>query len=210
MNKAIVGMKLGMSQIFAADGLCIPVTVVQAGPCPVVQKKTQEKDGYDAVQVAFQELRKEADATKPQAGHYKAANVAPCRYLKELKLANSADYKVGDVITSEIFAVGDKVDVSGTTRGRGFTGTVQRWNTHIGPKAHGSGFHRGVGSMSSNSDPSRVFKNKGMPGQYGSEKVTVQNLEVVRIDAERNLILVKGGIPGPKGSLVLIKQTCKA
>lgn len=209
MNKAIVGIKLGMSQIFAEDGRCIPVTVISAGPCPVVQKKTIERDGYEAIQVAYMEEKK-SQINKPMQGHFKASGVAPSRYLKEFRLSNCADYEIGSVIKCDVFAQGEHVDVTGTSRGRGFTGTVQRWNTAIGPKAHGSGYHRGVGSMGSNSDPSRVFKNKHMPGHYGSEQVTIQNLEVAKIDVERNLILVKGGIPGPKGSLVIVKQSCKA
>lgn len=222
MNKAIVGLKLGMSQIFTADGRCIPVTVVEAGPCPVVQKKTVEKDGYSAVQVAFktivisEEAKKhlgdsdyKGKVIKPIAGHYKKADIAPARYLKELKLSQAESMNVGDVITCDVFSEGDQIDVTGTTKGRGFTGTIQRWNTSRGPMAHGSGYHRGVGSMGSNSDPSRVFKNKRLPGHYGNEQVTIQNLEVVKVDKERNLVLVKGGIPGPKGSLVIIKQSVK-
>lgn len=209
MNKAIIGTKLGMSQIFAPDGKVIPVTVILAGPCPVVQKKTAEKDGYDAVQVAFSTV-KEKNVNKPDKGHYAKAGVAPCRFLREFRLANAATMNVGDVIKCDTFSAGDKVDVTGTSRGRGFTGTIQRWNMHIGPKAHGSGYHRGVGSMGSNSDPSRVFKNKKMSGQYGNEQVTIQNLEVVKIDTARDLIFVKGGIPGPKNSLVIVKDSCKA
>jgi large subunit ribosomal protein L3 len=206
MNKAIVGKKLGMSQIFAQDGTVVPVTVVEAGPCPVVHIKTVEKDGYSAAQVAFSTAKK---LNKPEAGHFKKANVQPMRYLKELKLDCSAMEVGKTVLTCEIFAEGDKVDVSGTTRGRGFTGTIQRWNTHRGPMAHGSGYHRGVGSLSAHSDPSRVFKNKKMPGQYGGEAVTIQNLQIAKVDAERNLLLIKGAIPGPKGSLVIVKETVK-
>jgi len=209
MNKAIIGKKLGMSQIFAPDGKVIPVTVIEAGPCPVVQKKTVDNDGYDALQVAFGEI-KESNVNKPMTAHFKKAGVAPKRVLKELRLEDCSAYEVGQEIKCDVFAEGDFVDVTGTTRGRGFSGTIQRWNTHRGPMAHGSGYHRGVGSLSSNSDPSRVFKNKKMPGQYGNEQVTIQNLLVAKVDAARNLLLVKGAIPGAKGSIVVVKQTVKA
>lgn len=207
MNKAIVGKKLGMSQIFAQDGTVVPVTVVEAGPCPVVHIKTVEKDGYSAAQVAFSPIKK---LNKPEAGQFKKAGVQPMRILKELKL-NCSGMEVGKtVIKCDVFAAGDKVDVSGTSRGRGFTGTIQRWNMSLGPMAHGSGYHRGVGSLGACSDPSRVFKNKKLPGQYGGEAVTIQNLKIVKVDAERNLLLIKGAIPGPKGSLVIVKDAVKA
>lgn len=208
MKKAILGKKLGMSQIFTADGRVIPVTVIQAGPCYVLQVKTKEKDGYEAVKVAFDEV-KESSVTKPLLAQYKNAGLKPARYMREFKFENTADYTVGQEIKCDTFVAGDKVDVVGTTRGRGFSGTIQRWNTHCGPKAHGSGYHRGVGSLSANSSPSRVFKNKHMPGQYGAERVTIQNLEVVKIDVARNLLLIAGGLPGAKGSFVVIKQTVK-
>ena len=209
MNKAIIGKKLGMSQIFTADGIVIPVTVVEAGPCPVIQKKTQDKDGYNALQVAFGDA-KEKNVTKPVAGHFKKANVAPKKVLKELPIDNVDDYEIGQEITASIFAEGDHVDVVGTSKGKGFAGAVKRWNHHIGPKAHGSGYHRGVGSMSANSSPSRVFKNKKMAGHLGNERVTVQNLTVARVDASRNLLLIKGAIPGAKGGIVVVKQSVKA
>lgn len=208
MNKAIIGKKIGMSQIFDENGKVIPVTVVEAGPCPVVQKKTVEKDGYEALQLGFGTIA-DKNVNAPVKGHYKKANIAPMRVLKEFRLNNCADYEVGSVIKADIFAEGDKVDVSGTTKGHGFSGTIKRWNFHIGPLAHGSGYHRGVGSMGSNSSPSRVFKNKKMPGQYGNEKCTVQNLQVVRVDADRNLLLIKGAVPGARGGIVTVKQTCK-
>ena len=208
MNKAIIGKKLGMSQIFAQDGTMIPVTVVEAGPCPVVQKKTVERDGYSAVQVAFGDT-KESRLNKPELGHLKKAGVAPKRYLREFKFDNADSFEIGQEIKCDIFAEGDAVDVVGTTKGRGFTGTIQRWNYACGPMAHGSGYHRGVGSMSSNSDPSRVFKNKRMPGHYGTERVTIQNLRIVKVDVERNLLLIKGGIPGANGGIVVIKQSIK-
>ncbi|MDR1905446.1 MAG: 50S ribosomal protein L3 [Clostridiales bacterium] len=208
MDKAIIGIKLGMSQIFAEDGKVIPVTVIEAGPCPVVQKKTVEKDGYDALQIAFGAI-KEKNVNKPLSGQFKKANVGVKRFLREIRLKDTAAYEIGGEIKCDVFKAGDKIDVVGKTRGRGFTGTVQRWNTHIGPKAHGSGYHRGVGSMGANSDPSRVFKNKKMPGQYGNEQVTVQNLLVAKVDADRNLILVKGAVPGTNGTLVLIRNSIK-
>ncbi|MDR3294047.1 MAG: 50S ribosomal protein L3 [Clostridiales bacterium] len=209
MDKAIIGVKLGMSQIFAEDGRVIPVTVVQAGPCPIVQKKTVEKDGYDALQIAFGEI-KEKNVNKPQKGQFKKANVQPKRFLREIKLKDAKNYEVGQEIKCDVFKVGDKIDVVGKTRGRGFTGTVQRWNMHTGPMAHGSGYHRGVGSMGSNSDPSRVFKNKKMPGQYGNEQVTIQNLLIAKVDAERNLLLIKGAVPGVKGTLILVRSSVKS
>lgn len=208
MNKAILGKKLGMSQIFTADGTMIPVTVVEAGPCCVVQVKTVEKDGYSAVKVGFGSV-KEKNVNKPTAGQYKQAGVAPRKYMREFRFADCSSYAVGGEIKCDVFAAGDHVDVVGTSKGRGYTGTIQRWNTHCGPKAHGSGYHRGVGSLSANSSPSRVFKNKKMPGQYGHERVTVQNLEVVKVDAARNIILIAGGIPGPKDSLVIVKESLK-
>ena len=209
MNKAISGKKLGMSQIFTEDGTVIPVTVVEAGPCPVVQKKTQEKDGYSAAQVAFGEI-KAKNVTKPVKGHFEKAGVAPKRHLRELRLDNAESLEVGSNITCDVFAAGDKVDVVGISKGKGFTGAIKRWNQHCGPMAHGSGYHRGVGSLSANSTPSRVFKNKKMSGHWGNEKVTVQNLTVVRVDKERNLLLIKGAIPGNKGGIVTVKNSYKA
>lgn len=209
MEKAIIGRKLGMSQIFTADGKVIPVTVILAGPCPVLQRKTVEVDGYSAVKVGFG-ATKISKVNKPNMGEFKKAGVAPTKIMREFGADPKDEIAVGSEIKCSVFAKGDKVDVIGTSRGRGFTGNVQRWNSHIGPKGHGSGYHRGVGSLGANSDPSRVFKNKKMPGQYGSERVTIQNLEVVRVDGERNLILVRGGIPGAKGNFVILKQTVKA
>lgn len=173
-----------------------------------MQKKTKEKDGYDAVQLAFGSI-KEKNVNKPVKGHYKKASVVPMRMLREFKFADSAAFEVGKSVTCDIFAEGDKVDVTGYTKGKGFSGTIKRWNFHTGPMAHGSGYHRGVGSMGACSTPSRVIKNKKMPGQYGNEKVTVQNLTVVKVDAERSLLLVKGAIPGAKGGYVIVKQAVK-
>lgn len=205
MNKAIIGKKLGMSQIFTPDGKVIPVTVVEAGPCPVVQKKTDSVDGYEAIQVAFGSV-KVKNVNKPLAGHYKKANVEPKKVLKEFRLEDCSAYELGQEIKCDVFAEGDVVDVVGTSKGHGFTGAVKRWNHHCGPMAHGSGYHRGVGSMSANSNPSRVFKNKKMSGQWGNERVTVKNLTVVKVDAARNLLLIKGAIPGAKGGIVVVKK----
>ncbi|MDY4008646.1 MAG: 50S ribosomal protein L3 [Candidatus Limiplasma sp.] len=213
MKKAIVGKKIGMTQIFTDDGRLVPVTVVEAGPCKVVQKKTTESDGYDAVQVGFDTLaenRAKKLVNQPLAGHFKKADVAPTRYLRELRLDNVAGLEVGNELTVSQFENGDKIDVSGISKGHGYTGAIQRWNQHTGPMAHGSKYHRGVGSLSANSDPSRVFKNKHMAGHYGVERVTVQNLEIVKVDAERNLLLIKGAVPGPNGGLLLVRNTCKA
>ena len=213
MKKAIVGKKVGMTQVFSPDGRLIPVTVIQAGPCTVVQKKTVENDGYAAVQVGFDtipEHRVKKLVNKPQAGHFKKAGVAPTRKLREFRFEDSDAYEIGQVIKADVFAEGDKVDVTGISKGHGYTGTIRRWNQHTGPMAHGSKYHRGVGSMGANSDPSCVFKNKHMPGHYGVEKVTIQNLSVVRVDAERDLLLVRGAVPGPNGGLVIVRGAVKA
>ena len=212
MKKAIVGKKIGMTQVFAEDGRLIPVTVIEAGPCTVVQTKNVETDGYDAVQVGFGDLteaRAKKLLNKPELGHYKKAGVDAKRHLREFRFDDCSGYKVGDVLKADQFASGDKIDVTGTSRGHGYTGAIQRWNQHTGPMAHGSKYHRGVGSLSANSDPSRVFKNKHMAGQYGGERVTVQNLEIVKVDAERNLLMIKGAIPGANGSLVMVRDAIK-
>lgn len=210
MNKAIVGKKLGMTQVFSADGKVTPVTVVLAGPCPVVQIKTVERDGYSAVKVGFDKIRENL-LTKPELGQFKKAGVEPCRHLKEFKLDNVADYEVGKAITVEVFNDGDKVDVVGLTKGHGFAGVIKRWNQHRLKETHGVGpVHREVGSMGAISNPSRVFKNKHLPGQYGHEQVTIQNLEVVKVDAARGVLLIKGAIPGPKGGVVCITDSVKA
>ena len=209
MKKAIIGKKLGMTQVFTPEGLVIPVTVVEAGPCPVVQVKNDEKDGYNAVVVAF-EKQKAQRVNMPRTGAFKKAGVETYKMVKELKLEDSSSYNLGQEIKADIFSEGDKVDVSGTTRGRGFTGVIQRWNQHRLKMTHGTGpVHREVGSMSANSTPSRVFKNKHMPGHYGVERVTIQNLDIVKVDSERNILLVKGCIPGPKGSIVTIREAKK-
>lgn len=210
MKKGIIGKKLGMTQIFMEDGSVIPVTVIEAGPCPVTQKKTTETDGYEAVQLAFEDIREKL-VNKPAAGHFKKAGVSPKRHLKEFRLENTAEMNVGDVVAADTFASGDKVDITGITKGHGYSGTVKRWNTHILRMTHGTGpIHRQAGSMGANSTPSRIYKNKKMPGQYGNEQVTVLNLEVVKVDTEKNLIAVKGAVPGANGGIVFIRDSVKA
>jgi len=208
MKKAILGKKIGMTQVFAENGTVVPVTVVEAGPCTVVQKRTMENDGYEAIQVGFGEV-KESRLTKPIKGHFAKANVTIRRVLREFRLEDTSAYEVGAEIKADVFAAGDKVDVSGVSKGKGTRGPIQRHGQHRGPMTHGSKYHRGVGSMGAATSPGRVFKGKKMAGKTGNENVTVQNLEIVRADAERNLILVKGAVPGPKGSLVCIKDTVK-
>ena len=198
-----------MTQIFSPDGKVIPVTVVEAGPCPIVQLKTVEKDGYTAVKLGFGEV-KEGALNKPEAGQFKKAGVACQKVLKEFRFDDLSAYEVGKAVTVEVFAEGDKVDVVGTTKGHGFSGVIKRWNQARLRMTHGTGpVHREVGSMGANSSPSRVFKNKHMPGQYGNERVTIQNLEVVKVDAARNVLLIKGAIPGPKGGIVTVTNTVK-
>jgi len=209
MKKAIIGRKIGMTQIFDETGKVIPVSVVLAGPNVVVQKKTVDKEGYSAIQVGFEDIREKL-VNKPEKGHFAKVNIAPKRFLKELRLEDAEKYNVGDVLKADIFAAGDKVDVSGVSKGKGYQGVIKRWNANRGPTTHGSKYHRAVGSMGASSYPSRTFKNKHMPGHMGNEKVTVQNLEVVRVDAEKNVILIKGGIPGPRKGLVIIKDSVKA
>ena len=209
MNKAIIGRKLGMTQIFSADGKVIPVTVVEAGPCPVVQIKTVERDGYSALKLGLMKVN-EKSLNKPEIGQFKKAGVEPQKYLKEFRVDNAGEYEVGNVLTVEKFAQGDKVDVVGITKGHGFSGVIKRWNHHRLKETHGVGpVHREVGSMGANSSPSRVFKNKRMPGQYGNERVTIQNLEIVKVDAARGALLIKGAIPGPKGGVVCISDSVK-
>lgn len=208
MKKAILGKKIGMTQLFLEDGTMIPVTVVQAGPCPVIQKKTAEHDGYDAVAVGFAEMR-ERLANKPRQGQFKKAGVAVCRYIREFKLEDAAAYEVGQLIKVDAFQKGDRIDVSGTSKGKGFQGNIKRWNQARGRKTHGSHSYRTPGAMSACTYPGEVFKTKRLPGHMGCEKVTIQNLEVARVDAERNLLLIKGAIPGPKGGMVVVRNTVK-
>lgn len=210
MGKAIIGRKVGMTQIFAEDGKVIPVTVIEAGPCPVVQVKTPETDGYTALKLGFLPAKEQA-LNKPDLGQFKKAGVAPCKYLREVRVESAEGYKVGDEVKADVFAAGDKVDASGVTKGHGYTGVIKRWNQHRLKETHGVGpVHREPGSMGANSSPSRVFKHKNLAGQYGVENVTIQNLEVVRVDLARNVILVKGAIPGVKGSVVTLKTSVKA
>ncbi len=209
MKKAILGKKIGMTQIFTEDGNLVPVTVIEAGPCPVVQKKTAEVDGYCAVQIGFAD-KKENRSNKPEKGHFAKAGVPVKKYLKEFKLDNAAELNAGDVLTVEQFADGDVLDVTGTSKGHGYAGTIKRWGTHRGPMTHGSHYHRGPGSLGACSDPSRVFKGKKLPGHYGVDTVTIQNLDLVKVDKERNLLLVKGSVPGPKGGLLVVKNAVKA
>lgn len=208
MQKAILGKKLGMTQIFTEDGLLVPVTVVEAGPCVVTQVKTQEKDGYQALQVGFNDIREKL-VNKPLKGHFDKGNISYKRYLRELKVDNIQDYNVGSELKADMFAAGDKVDVSGISKGKGFAGTIKRWNQHRGPMSHGSRYHRRPGSMGPSASPGRVFKTKRLPGRMGSDRITVANLEVVKVDAERNLLLIKGALPGSKGTLLTIKETVK-
>ena len=209
MKKAILATKVGMTQIFNEDGVLTPVTVLQAGPCVVTQVKTVENDGYNAVQVGFVDTREKL-VNKPQKGHFDKAGVAYKKFVRELKLENAAEYSLAQEIKADIFAAGDKIDATAVSKGKGFQGAIKRLGQHRGPMAHGSKFHRHQGSNGACSDPSKVFKGKGMPGHMGSKQITIQNLEVVRVDAENNLLLVKGAVPGPKKALVTIKETVKS
>ena len=208
MKKAILATKVGMTQIFNEDGVLTPVTVLQAGPCVVTQVKTVENDGYNAVQVGFVDTREKL-VNKPQKGHFDKAGVAYKKFVRELKLENAAEYTVAQEIKADVFAAGDKIDATAISKGKGFQGAIKRLGQHRGPMAHGSKFHRHQGSNGACSDPSKVFKGKGMPGHMGSKQITIQNLEVVKVDAENNLLLVKGAVPGPKKALVTIKETVK-
>ena len=209
MKKGIIGKKLAMTQIFDEKGNVIPVTLIEAGPCAVAQKKTVENDGYAAIQLAYEDA-KEKHLTKAELGHFKKAGITPKKHLKEFRLDDCNAYEVGSVVTVDTFAAGDKVDITGITKGRGFTGCVKRWGHHILRMTHGTGpIHRQPGSMGV-IDPARIFKNKKMPGQYGNEQVTILNLVAVKIDAEKNLIAVKGAVPGSKGGIVFIRDSVKA
>ncbi|MBE6649972.1 MAG: 50S ribosomal protein L3 [Ruminococcaceae bacterium] len=209
MKKGIIGKKIGMTQIFCENGEVIPVTIIEVGPCPVVQKKTAETDGYDAVQLGFEEVA-ERKVTQPIKGHFKKANITLKRHLKEFRLDDAASYNVGDEIKADIFAAGDKIDVTGTSKGHGYTGAIKRWNLSMLGQTHGIGpIHRQSGSMGV-IDPARIFKNKKMAGQWGNEKVTILNLDVVKVDAEKNVIAVKGAVPGARGGIVFIRDSIKA
>ena len=209
MKKGIIGKKLGMTQIFDEKGNVVPVTLIEAGPCVVAQKKTVENDGYAAIQLAYKDAKKK-HLTKAEAGHFEKAGVALKRHLKEFRLEDTSAYEAGSVVTVDTFAAGEKVDITGITKGRGYTGAIKRWNLHKLRMTHGVGpVHRQSGSMGV-IDPARIFKNKKMAGQYGNEQVTIQNLHVVKIDAEKNLIAVKGAVPGAKGGIVFIRDSVKA
>lgn len=209
MKKAILATKVGMTQVFNENGALIPVTVLQAGPLSVTQVKTVENDGYNAVQVGFGDIR-EVLVNKPRKGHFAKAGVANKKHLKEFRFENAADYTVGQEIKADIFAEGERVDATAKSKGKGFQGAIKRYGQSRGPMAHGSKFHRHAGSNGAATSPGRVFKGKHMPGHMGHVKVTIQNLEIVRVDAENNVILVKGAVPGPKKSLVMLKNTVKA
>ena len=225
MKKAILATKIGMTQIFNEDGVLVPVTVLQAGPCVVTQVKTVENDGYAAVQVGFvdkkekivnvdkngkKEIRNRHGVTKAEKGHFDKAGVSYKRYVREFRFENAEEYSVKDEIKADIFAAGDKIDATAIAKGKGFQGAIKRLGQHRGPMAHGSKFHRHQGSNGASSNPSRVFKGKGMPGHMGAKKITVQNLDIVKVDVENNLILVKGAVPGPKKSLVTLKESVKS
>ena len=209
MKKAILTTKVGMTQIFNEDGVLTPVTVLQAGPCVVTQVKTVDNDGYSAVQVGFGDIREKL-VNKPMKGHFAKAGVAPKRFVREFKLEDAESYTVGQEIKADVFAAGDKIDATAKSKGKGFQGAIKRHGQSRGPSAHGSKYHRHAGSNGMASDPSKVFKGKKMPGQMGAERVTIQNLEIVKVDADQNIILVKGAVPGPKKSLVMLKESVKA
>jgi len=209
MKKAIMAKKIGMTQVFTENGALVPVTVLEAGPCVVVQKKTTENDGYEAIQIGFVDA-KAKKVTKPVKGHFDKASISAKKYVKEFRLEDTGAYEIGAEIKADVFAAGERVDASGVSKGKGFQSTIKRYNAHRGPMGHGSKSHRVVGSMGTSATPSRVRKGKKMPGHMGSVNVTIQNLEVVRTDADRNLILIKGAVPGPKGSILVIKDSVKA
>jgi large subunit ribosomal protein L3 len=208
MKKSILAKKVGMTQIFNEDGVLTPVTVLEAGPCVVTQVKTADKDGYDAVQVGFEDIREKL-VTKGEMGVFNKAGVSAKRFVRELKLENASEYAPGQEIKADIFAAGDHIDATAISKGKGYQGAIKRHGQHRGPMKHGSKFHRHAGSNGTSSDPSRVYKGKKMPGQMGNKRVTIQNLEIVRVDADNNLILVRGAVPGPKKSLVTLKETVK-
>ena len=208
MKKSILARKVGMTQIFNEDGVLTPVTVLQAGPCVVTQVKTADKDGYDAVQVGFEDIREKL-VTKGEMGVFNKAGVSAKRFVRELKLENASEYAPGQEIKADIFAAGDHIDATAISKGKGYQGAIKRHGQHRGPMKHGSKFHRHAGSNGTSSDPSRVYKGKKMPGQMGNKRVTIQNLEIVRVDADNNLILVRGAVPGPKKSLMTLKETVK-
>ncbi|HAG07036.1 MAG TPA: 50S ribosomal protein L3 [Peptococcaceae bacterium] len=208
MAKGIIGRKVGMSQLFTPEGLAVPVTLIEAGPCRVVQVKTAAQDGYEAVQLGFGEM-KEWRANRPLRGHFARAGTKPLRYLREIRVDDAGKYQVGQEIKCDVFRPGERVDVTGITKGRGFAGGIKRHGFHRGPMAHGSKYHRRPGALAAKA-PARVFKGRLLPGHYGVERVTVQNLEVVHVDPEKNILAVKGAVPGPRGGLVIVKEAVKA
>ena len=209
MKKALIGKKIGMTQIFDEQGKVIPVTAIEVGPCTVMQIKTVEQDGYQAVQLGFGDV-KESKLTKPELGKFKKNKLQPKKYLREVRLDSIEGIKVGDELKADVFAVGDKVDIQGTSKGKGFQGVIKRWGQSRGPMGHGSMYHRRPGSMGSTSTPGRVFKGKKLPGHMGRVTITIQNLDVVRVDMDKNVILLKGSVPGAKGSILKIKSAVKA
>lgn len=210
MEKAILGKKIGMTQLFLENGTLLPVTVIEAGPCTVVQLKTKQNDGYEAIKIGFGDV-KEKSLNKPDKGQFDKSEITPSKYLKELRLDDCNGFKIGQSINiSDMFELGDKVDISGISKGKGFQGAIKRWGQSCGPMSHGSKYHRRVGSMGANSSPGKVFKGKRLPGHMGVDKITVQNLQVVKIYEDKNLILVKGAVPGPKNGLLFIKSTVKS
>ncbi|HOZ47667.1 MAG TPA: 50S ribosomal protein L3 [Candidatus Hydrogenedentes bacterium] len=208
MVKGMLGKKLGMTRIFAEDGCWIEVTLLEAGPCTVVQRKTRETDGYDAVQIGFGDV-KEGRCTKPLRGHFARAGLSPKRYLREFRVADDSELKPGDEVRVDIFRVGDHVDVSGTSKGKGFAGVIKRHKFQGGPGTHGSNFHRAPGSIGQSADPSKVIKGKRLPGRMGNQRITTQNLEVVKVDADKNLIVVRGCVPGANGGMVVVRESVK-
>ncbi|HUS89062.1 MAG TPA: 50S ribosomal protein L3 [Desulfosporosinus sp.] len=208
MSKGILGKKIGMTQIFTTEGRVVPVTVIEAGPCPVVQKKTVATDGYNAIQLGFSVLR-ESLSNKPRKGHFQKASLKPMRYVREFRISDVESFEIGQEVKVDLFTVGDKIDVVGTSKGKGFAGMIKRHNASRGPMAHGSKYHRRTGSLGAKG-PARVFKGRKLPGRMGGERVTIQNLEVVRVDADKNLILIKGAVPGANKSLLILKPSVKA
>ena len=209
MKKALIGKKVGMTQIFDENGRIVPVTAIEVGPCTVTQIKTVEQDGYTAVQLGYGDV-KESKLNKPEIGKFKKSNIAPKKYLKEVRLDSIEGIKVGDELKADVFAEGDKVDIQGTSKGKGFQGVIKRWGQSRGPMGHGSMYHRRPGSMGSTSTPGRVYKGKRLPGHMGVQTVTIQNLAIVKVDTDKNVILVKGSVPGAKGSILKIKSSVKA
>lgn len=209
MKKGLIGKKIGMTQIFNEEGKVIPVTVIEAGPCVVSQVKTEETDGYNSIQLGFGAI-KESKVNKPERGHFTKANIAPARYLREFRVDSIEDVKVGDELKADIFMAGDKIDIQGTSKGKGFQGVIKRHGQHRGPMGHGSMYHRRPGSMGPTSTPGRVFKGKKLPGHMGRVTVTIQNLDVIKVDNDKNVVLVKGSVPGPKGAILKLKTSVKA